>query len=427
MSKSRELGIEFYKEKLPNNSSIFLYKRKGFPINIQIVFNAGARFGKKPGISHFLEHLLLAGSKKYPTKDALCVPLENIGGSIGASTGSEFLYINVNIADKEDIDIAIDVINESVNNSLFDSKTIENERKAILSEIGNRKSNPSSNVWDIYKKVFFQETILQNSGLGTSEIVSSTTKEELVDEYSRLIKEGRPTIMVSGDVDIDSLKDKFSIILNGTKDIFSGLIGTSLPIVKNKRIEVEEYTADQVHMILGFRTGIHSIVDNIPAHILSMLLAKGRTSILMSELRYKNGLIYNISGSSNYFADYSMWLINTSTDKKNVQKVIDLILLEINKIKNNGITEDQLNFVRSKSIKSLKFSLQTSASLVNSNIIEVMMNQNDSYTLDDFVTDMEKVTVEDILKCAQNIFNTDNFFIALCGNIEEKDIKINIS
>jgi len=52
---------------------LFFYtKEKGFPINIQIIFNAGARFGKKPGISHFLEHMLVAGSKKYPTK-TLCV------------------------------------------------------------------------------------------------------------------------------------------------------------------------------------------------------------------------------------------------------------------------------------------------------------------------------------------------------------------
>jgi predicted Zn-dependent peptidase len=425
MNKLNELGIELYREKLTNGSSIFLYKRKGFPINIQIIFNAGARFGKKPGISHFLEHMLVAGSKKYPTKNALCVPLENIGGSIGATTSSEFLYMNINVADKEDIDIAIDVINESINNSLFDNKTIENERKAILSEIGNKKSNPTSNVWDIYKKVFFQDTILEYPILGTSELVSETTKEELVDEYIRLIKEGKPTLIVSGDIDIDLLKDKFDNIFSGTKDIFSSLIEKSLPIVKNKRIEIEKYTSDQIHMILGFRTSIHSNADNILGLLLSMLLAKGRTSILVSELRYKNGLVYNLNGSSNYLADYSTWLINTSANQKNVQKVIDIIFLEINKIKNKGITEDQLNFVRSKIIKSLKFSLQTSESLVNYNIFEVMMNQNNPDTLNDFVDNIEKVTIEDILKCAQKIFNKDNFFIALCGNVDEKEIKIN--
>jgi len=150
----------------------------------------------------------------------LCVPLENIGGSIGASTSPEFLYINVNIADEEDIDVAIDIIDESVNNSLFDIKTVENERKAIMSEIGNRISNPMSNVWDIFKKVFFQETILQNSVLGTSEIVSNITRDELFDEYKRLIKEGKPTLVISGDIDMEFLKKKFNNVFTGTKDIF---------------------------------------------------------------------------------------------------------------------------------------------------------------------------------------------------------------
>lgn len=425
MNKSAELGIEFYKEKLLNGSSVFLYKRKGFPINIQIVFAAGARFGKKPGISHFLEHMLLAGSKKYPTKNALCVPLENIGGSIGATTYPDFLYIKVNVADKEDIDVAVDIINEAVNNSLFDGKAIENERKAILSEIGNKKSNPMLNIWDIFQKVFFQETTLQNSGLGTSEIVTNIKREELLDEYTRLIKEGKPTLIISGDIEMELLKNKFNNIFIGTNDPYLGLGNKKLPIIKNKRIEIEKYSSDQAHIMLGFRLNIYSNVESIPPYILSMLLARGRTSVLMSELRYKNGLVYNINGSFNYLADYSTWFINTSADKKNIQKVIDVILLEINKIKNNGINQDQLNFVRSKAIKSLKFSLQTSASLVDSNINDVMMDQNKSYSLDDFVADMEKVTVDDVKKCAHNIFNMDNFFVALCGNVEEKDLKIN--
>jgi len=90
--------------------------------------------------------------------------------------------------------------------------------------------------------------------------------------------------------------------------------------------------------------------------------------------------------------------------RKIFKKVIDIIFLEINKIKSNGVTEDQLNFVRSKAIKSLKFSLQTSASLVDSNVTDIMLNQDQPYSLDNFVADIEKLTVDDVQKmCSKYI------------------------
>jgi len=58
------------------------------------------------------------------------------------------------------------------------------------------------------------------------------------------------------------------------KTFFSGLIENKLPITINKRIEIEKYTSDQVHMMLGFRTSIHSSVESISPYILSMLLAR---------------------------------------------------------------------------------------------------------------------------------------------------------
>jgi predicted Zn-dependent peptidase len=422
MKKTEELGIEIYKEQLSNGSPIFLFKKKGSPIHIEIIYTSGARFGKKPGISHFLEHMIVSGSKKYPTKDLLCTPLENIGGSIRARTGSDFLYLEIDIADKEDIYIASDVINESINESLFNEQTIENERKAIFAEMNSKKSNPGRHIQDIYKKIFFQGTVLENSGLGTYEVVSKINKDELVQEYKRLIKNAKPIIIVSGDINISDIKINFDQIFEGTEDLLLSIIDTTLPIINKRHIEIENGPSDQVQMIIGFRTGIFSPVEEIHAKILSTIIATGRTSILAKELRYKKGLVYSIYGSIHTLADYATWSIGTSADKKHIQEVMDDILSEIDKIRLNGITKDQLDFARSRTVKSLKFSTQTSSSLVYLSAIKLILNQKNPYTLDDFVTDIENVTTEDILKCAQKIFNKDNLFVALYGNIEEKDL-----
>src|SRR3989344_460872 len=137
-----ELGVSFSKDRLDNNVGVFLFNKIGAPICIRTTFFAGSRFDSIPGIAHFLEHMLVAGTKKFPSKDKLAEPLERIGGSFSASTSLNYLRLNITVPKKEDLSVGLEILQEMLQNSLFDDKTIKNERGSVRSEIGENDEDP---------------------------------------------------------------------------------------------------------------------------------------------------------------------------------------------------------------------------------------------------------------------------------------------
>ena len=154
-------------------NKIHLIERKGSPIYMRFIFNAGARYDTKYGLAHFVEHMLVAGTEKFPTKDALARYIDATGGSFSASTNSDILYLNIEIAEKGDFDIAIQLIDQIFNHSLFDKQTIEKERGAIITELQKKRSNPESYIWSVFQKISFQNTPAGHPTLGDMDSINS--------------------------------------------------------------------------------------------------------------------------------------------------------------------------------------------------------------------------------------------------------------
>ena len=67
--KLEDFGVERQETILSNGVKLILFNRKGMPVNIRVSFLAGSRFDQigKEGSAHFLEHMLVAGTKNFPT------------------------------------------------------------------------------------------------------------------------------------------------------------------------------------------------------------------------------------------------------------------------------------------------------------------------------------------------------------------------
>ena len=163
MTTLRDLGIKPEQVTLSNGIQLINFRRIGSPLYIKCLFIAGSRFDHIDGISHFVEHLLVAGTKKFPTKNVLSSYIENHGGFFNAQTGLETLSINISLGDPNDIAIASDILKQIILNPLFNTKTIETERNSILMEIKNTKTNPSKSLYDSFISLAFKKTPLSLS------------------------------------------------------------------------------------------------------------------------------------------------------------------------------------------------------------------------------------------------------------------------
>jgi len=333
------------------------------------------------------------------------------------------LGISVGIGDPSDAHILLDVLHEILLEPLFDEKAIEIERGVILDEFRKKKANPESMIWDVWKRVFFQGTNAERSGLGTEESIRAITKQDLVDFYHTMFVSGRMVIVACGGITIKELQQEIEKQLPVSRsDKF--VVSCDLPIIRHNLISIEPYIGkEQVHLMFGFRT-VSLIHKDYPVLIvLSGILGRGRTSILYKQLRIERGLVYVVSSSISGLSDAGSFAVETATAKKNVQEVLDIICQEVNRIIQNGVTQEQIQLAKNKLIKSRRMKMQTSDSWVAFHADEELF-RSQPWTLTDFVAEIESVTFQDVQRVAQIYFGKDKWYLAMCGDIANDEVEI---
>src|SRR3989338_6364351 len=359
-----ELGVSFSKDRLDNNVGVFLFNKIGAPICIRTTFFAGSRFDSIPGIAHFLEHMLVAGTKKFPSKDKLAEPLERIGGRFSASTSLNYHAI-------------------------------------------------------------FNNTALERRVIGNKDSVNKIFKQDLLKYKDTFLNTGRISFLVSGDITMNECLSLLTKYLNDNNiekrfsiprkaDINRGDYFTYIPFQDNK----------QVYVKMGFRTiGLNESDREIfSLGLVAGILGKGRASRLVKELRYKRGLVYSISAGQYNYPDAGHFVISTSFEHGKLENILKIIINELERIAQDGISEYEFEFTKSATVKSVFNTMQTSWSWINIHEDEMVFNPELARTIDYFMNEINSLTLEEVNAVARKYLHKDNFYLALCGTDKKPTI-----
>lgn len=407
----QSLGID-YKSINHKGIPFHHFQRKGAPLYIRIMIRAGSRYDEKSGAAHFLEHMLCAGTKKFPSKDLIAEYIENIGGMFSLSTDNEFIRINVEVAEEKDLPAAITVIDEMINNPLFDSKTLETERGSILSEYTGKKANQKEFVWVVYRRLFFQKTDMEKITLGTPDSIKSISAKDLISFKEKYFRRENIKVISAGDIDIEK-------IANELEKVFPNFVEQKkktrprLPIFRDKDFDIEIYPSRQASIFVGFRTNLMTLKDQICADICANYLGDGRSSLLNNELRYKRGLVYSTFSFMQNHEDCGAFGVRTDCEVEKYKDVISTIDLVLENFKKEGISLDKLSNVKSKIIKSSIIKLQTSENLVSrSDRIAAAFNEQ---SIDSYLSRLKEITAKDIKTYIDNNLKDEWHYTAVCG------------
>lgn len=424
-----DLGTQFRHAILANGTRVFVFERPGMPVYLRACFLAGSRFDEtgKEGTAHFLEHMLVAGTKKFPSKDKLAGYIEQYGGVFGATTSVDLLNINVGIGDPTDLDKAFKLIHEMLFESLFDEKVFETERGSILNELRTRLSNPGITVWDVADRLIFQGTPLSKSTIGSDQTIGAITKDDVLDFFHKNITADRMILVVSGGVTLEEVvAEAEGLLVLPSSPSSKPALDQPLPILQNQKVDVEYYAGkEQVHIVLGFRTVPAHHPDSLALDVVAEVLGGGRASIFAKELRYKRGLVYSVGAWQRDFADAGMWAVQTSMVKDKLKEVLDVINTEIARVADKGLTEEELQFAKDKITKSKRMELQTSASWVGFHAQQQLFSPK-PWTLIDYLRGISSVTRENTKSVVRKYLDSEKSYLALCGDISEDEVRANL-
>ena len=123
----------YKKYQLKNGLTVLLVESHKSPVvSIQMWVKTGSADEQKgeEGISHFIEHLVFKGTRKFGVGE-IASKVEGSGGQLNAYTSFDQTVFYVTIS-KNFIETGLDVISEMMGYPLFDEKEIDNEREVVV-------------------------------------------------------------------------------------------------------------------------------------------------------------------------------------------------------------------------------------------------------------------------------------------------------
>ncbi|MCR6545903.1 M16 family metallopeptidase [Dehalobacterium formicoaceticum] len=381
-------------------------------VSIGIWVGTGSRHeeGADHGISHFLEHMLFKGTKNRTAKQ-IAESLEIVGGQINAFTSKEYTCYYAKVLN-DHFDLALDVLADMFLNSLFTLEDLEKERNVILEEIKMYEDTPDELVHDVYTKTVWQEDPLGQSIIGTVNSVEEISREQLVSYYQNHYVPQNVVIAVAGNI-------KRDLVLKGAETLFSKLKGNKVPKIITIPQSFNENAfvykeIEQMHLCLGF-PGIPSLDDDIYAlTVLNNVLGGGLSSRLFQKVREERGLSYSIYSFHSGFSNSGLFGIYAGTSAQNAPEVVEIILEQIDDIKNRGITKEELANTKEHIKGTMLLSLENVGNRMN-RLGKSEICYDRIITPEEVVNSVLQVTNEDVAQIAHKLFVKEKLVIAAVG------------
>ena len=158
------------------------------------------------GITHFIEHLLFKGTKKYSLGEIASI-VESSGGELNAYTSFDHTVYYVTIA-SEYQDVALDVIKEMIIHPSFNQEDIDAEREVVIEEIKRSTGSPSSVASDLIFSSMFKTHPYSRPILGKASNIKKFSREKIVSYYKDHYSALNITLVISGDFESSKMKNK---------------------------------------------------------------------------------------------------------------------------------------------------------------------------------------------------------------------------
>ncbi|MBK19843.1 MAG: peptidase M16 [Rhodospirillaceae bacterium] len=344
--------------KLPNGLTVVTDRLETVEtVSLGVWVQAGARFetAANNGVSHLLEHMAFKGTAKRSARD-IAEEIEAVGGHLNAFTSREITAFHATIL-KDNIDIAIDIIGDILQNSVFDQDELERERAVVLQEIGQSFDTPDDVVFDHFQSTAFPDQPLGRPVLGPPEIVASMTRDTLMGYMGTHYTPQRMIFSAAGKLDHDA-------VVAMVERQFASLENNDLkePAAAHYRggDMREARDLEQAHLVLGFKSAGFHDPDYYAVAVAASVLGGGMSSRLFQEIREKRGLVYSIYGFNSAYSDSGIFGVYAGTGEKGLLELVPSLCDEL-KRSTSSIQEKELARARAQMRTGIVMSLESTA------------------------------------------------------------------
>lgn len=390
--------------------------------NMYFFYKVGSRneYQGITGLSHFFEHMMFNGAKKYGPKQ-FDRTMEFNGGANNAYT-TENVTVYTDWFPAASTETIFDLEADRISSLSIDPKMVESERGVVLSE---RRTGLENSPWRLLSQsvqaTAFQEHSYHWPVIGYEDDMKNWTQQDLEHYFKTYYAPNNCVVVVSGAI-------KFEKVKEFAKKYLEPIPAQPAPPVVHivepeqtgeRRITVKK-EVETPYLMIGYHTPNSKNEDYYALNILSSVLSSGNSSRLYASLVDAKELATEV------FTDYSdtfdPYLFNVYAVANQDVKESDLeqaIYNEIEKIKTEGISEKELQKIKNQKLMEFYGQVETINGKSN-NIGTYEVFFGDYRKMFEAPANYNKVTIDDVKRVAQKYLTKSNRTVGvLKTNVEE--------
>lgn len=388
-----------------------------------VMVEAGSEYEDKKtnGLSHFLEHMCFKGTKNR-TGIQLTEEIDSLGAENNAFTGETYTGYYAKAHYKK-IHKITEIISDLYLNPTFPERDIDIERGVILEEINMYEDMPMRKVQEVFTELLFPNQPAGRTILGSKNNIKKFKQSDFLKYYKKHYIPQKTVVVVAGNInEKEILSQIYSSFGNLKKTASTSESKKPKTIIKQKKpiLKIHHKESDQTHIILGFRSYTLNDKKNYPLAIAQSILSGGLSSRLFKKMRDELGMCYYVRANNFPSIDHGEFIIRIGVGNDRAHEAVGVLIDEMKKIRDEKVSDVELQKAKDMAIGSLANSLETSDAWAGFYAEQELFHQKIK-TPEEVAEKIRSVTSKQVQKVMNEIITNQALSLAIVG--PQKDEK----
>lgn len=364
--------------------------------------------GELTGVTHFIEHLLFKGSRKYSAEQIAQI-FDTLGGELNAATSREYVVVYGRFLD-EQLTQAMDVLVDMLLTPTF--ADLDREREVVLEEIAMYEDSPQELIHDVLAETVFGAHPLGHPVLGSRETIARMSEERIRAYHRRHFRFSDMVVAAAGNIDHDRLRELL-LAEHGDRDGVGAARQTMPPDFAPRRAFLAKET-EQMHVCLGGEGLARNDPRRFVLSVLDSLLGGSLSSRLFQEVREKRGLVYSIYSFSNMYRETGLCGVYFGCRPDRLAQVMQTVTVELERVGREAVPLDELARAKEHLKGRMILGLESTASRMT-RLGKAVLTDSEILSLDEIAERIDAVTQEDVLELAARVFSPRDLTVVGIG------------
>jgi len=426
--KEGDLHLNVKKYTLKNGLRLLVHENHKLPIfSYYTFFDVGGRHegDGTTGATHFLEHMMFKGAKKYGPKqfDSL---IEGNGGRTNAYTNFDntvyYESIPVKSGDLDMVAKIIDLEADRMAHLALEPPAFEKERGVVLEERKMRYENsPQGQLYLTLMQNIFEGTPYGGSVIGSVKDLKSLSRDQVMEYFKKFYTPDNATIVIAGAVNADDVyeevKDKFGELGPGEqkiKEYRKSRDEESLYKHKGRygrHIKINGVSKNPIFM-LAFPGDALGTRASFVRDILASILGSGNSSYFTQTYVMGRKPILTSVSAHNYTLKYNgvFWISGELSKGQNIKRVENRLLKDTLSLCSKAIDETNLQKTKNQLLISYISEMETNAGIAH--FLGLRENAYGDYSFYKKEMDIyNSITVDEVKSSCRDLFKDKKYLM----------------